>query len=64
MLVKLPQAAAHLGVPQHRVKRWAQRGRIPTLRVGRSVYFDTEVLELWRKGLWPPPELVHEAAQK
>ena len=38
-------AVFRLGAPRRRVLRWAQAGKIPSVRIGRKTYFDPQQIE-------------------
>ena len=45
--IKAPQLAQLLGVTRNTIYEWANEGRIPHLRMGRSIRFDTARLAAW-----------------
>lgn len=47
LLVKAPKASARTGLPVATLYEGAAAGRIPHIRVGRSVWFSLAALEAW-----------------
>lgn len=39
--------AAYLQVSAHTVRKWHERGRIPSMKVGRGVRFDPSAVRRW-----------------
>lgn len=40
-------AAAYLGVSQRTVRKWANQGRVPSVKLGRALRFQPEALRAW-----------------
>jgi excisionase family DNA binding protein len=52
------QVARRLNIPRHRVYQYARSGRLPCLRIGRTLRFDPDALASWAKrGGWASPSV-------
>lgn len=49
-LLKVEELSAYMGTPIATLYTWTHQRKIPHLKVGRSVRFDRDEINLWLKG--------------
>lgn len=49
-LLRVEELSAYMGTPVATLYTWTHQKKIPHLKVGRSVRFDREEINLWLKG--------------